>query len=111
MYFTVRSSPASYRRITTYDVQSNGKSVFKVSFSTTQKPTDLGHFVRYTIYVVPRTLPYAVYEFRATLRIDSKQQTRAWRFAVVRSASLVSGDVQIVAATDGSGTPVASERA
>jgi hypothetical protein len=106
MYFTVRSSPSTLTRITTYEVRRGAKTVFKVSFSSKQTPTDLGHFVRFTIYVVPRNLPYGVYEFRATLKIDNKQQARSWRFAVVRSPLVTSGDVQLLEDNSANAPPV-----
>lgn len=85
MYYTIRSLPKAEIRVTTYDIRDeSGTSVFRVSFKGTEKPGDTGRFIRYTYYSVPANLPFGRYDFRATLRIAGRSQTREWRFAIVQ---------------------------
>lgn len=88
MYYTIRAIPRTLTRLTTYDIRdSTGRTVFRVSFKGTEKAGDTGHFIRYTYYVPPATMPVARYEFLATLKIGGRSQTRAWRFAIAQSSS------------------------
>lgn len=84
MYYTVHTMPGPLSRTTTYEVDFNGRAVFKAAFKTRAKPTELGHLSRYTVYVVPANLPYGHYVYRASLTIGGQAKSRAWKFQIAR---------------------------
>jgi hypothetical protein len=87
MYFTIRSVPRTVKSTRTYTITLARRTVFKVSFGGSVAPGGTGRFVRFTYYVPPRSLPFGVYSFHATLRLDGKSQTRTWKFAIVRATT------------------------
>lgn len=90
MYYTIRGIPKPLTRITTYQIRdSTGRIIYRVSFKGTEKPGDTGHFIRYTYYVAPTSMPVGRYEFQATLKIGSRSQTRAWYFAIPQTVSRI----------------------
>lgn len=93
MYFTIKDLPRKVTRVTSYEIlDSQGRALFRVAFKGTvgPPPQDLGSTVRYTTYLAPGGLPFGVYQFRATLKMATKSQTRVWKFAVVRASYTVS---------------------
>jgi hypothetical protein len=84
MYFTVNHLPAQVRRVTTYQINYAGKTIFKITYKETVKSSYLGRFSRYSVYTVPVSLPYGSYAYRATLTFGKTTQTRAWRFQVAK---------------------------
>lgn len=88
MFYSVRSIPKPLPRTTTYTIYSGSRTVFKAQFSGTQGVAELGSFIRYVPYIIPRVLAPGVYTFRARLQIGSVAQSRDWHFAVVRNVYL-----------------------
>jgi hypothetical protein len=84
MYFTINSVPRTLHSTRTYRVTFGNRTVFSVSFGATVPPNGTGRFVRFTYYVPPRGLPFGVYTFRATLKLDGRSKSRTWRFALLR---------------------------
>ena len=82
MYYTVRSIPKNLQRITMYEIDSGSNPVFRQSFRTTIKRTELGRFSRYTVYTVPASLRYGPYRFRAVLSIGKVTRAKGWKFRV-----------------------------
>jgi hypothetical protein len=90
LFYTIDSMPKSESRVTTYDVlNATGQVVYGVSFQGTEsKPASLPfRQARYAPVTVSSALPYGVYHFRATLKLDSQTQTRTWTLAIVRGPS------------------------
>lgn len=85
MYYTLRSVPHNATRITTYEVLSRGKIVYKIAYKGTEKSAQVGRFSRYALYTIPRSLPYGKYIYRAILTIGSGSQSASWIFHIGRS--------------------------
>lgn len=84
MYFTINSVPRRLTRTTTYEILRGNIVVFRAPFKATIGPTDVGRFIRYTVYMPPTTLPFGLYTFRATLTIDGQSKRRTWQFALLK---------------------------
>lgn len=84
MYYSVHHLPKTMQRTTTYEVLYNNKTVFRVVFDTTAKPSDVGRFSRYTSYKAPANLPFGHYTFRASLAFGTKTRHVSWKFSVAR---------------------------
>jgi hypothetical protein len=90
MYFTISSLPKKLTRVTTYEVDRSSHVAFRVAFKGPVKPpADIGKFVRYANFTVPRDAAYGVYMYRATLTIGGKSQTRYWKFAVLKAGPVI----------------------
>jgi hypothetical protein len=86
MYFTISSLPKKLTRVTTYEVDKGSKVAFRVAFKGPVKPpADVGRFVRYVNFTVPRNANYGVYIYKATLTIGGRSQTRIWKFALLKA--------------------------
>jgi hypothetical protein len=90
MTYTVRSMPGDLARLTRYELRFGSHVVFAADYTGTQKASEVGGFVRYIAYTLPAGLSPGVFDFRASLKIDSMTKVRVWRFAVLRSASVAS---------------------
>ncbi len=95
MYYTVRSMPGPMKRTTSYSIMYSGKTLFRVKYSSTAKPAELGRYSRYSVYVLPRTLPFGRYMFKASLSFGPTAATKLWKFAVAKQ--------ELVSSTSGSG--------
>lgn len=84
MYYTVRSLPSKATRTTTYEIDRQGKTVYKVAYRATMKKSDLGRFSRYQVFTVGQGLAFGRYSFRASLAIGKVRQSRSWPFLVGR---------------------------
>jgi hypothetical protein len=84
MYYTVRSLPHNSTRVTSYRINSGGKTIFKIAYKTTIKKSEVGRFSRYQIFDVPSTLPYGSYTFHASLAISDNAQSKGWQFRVAK---------------------------
>ena len=93
MYYTVNALARNATRITTYQVTYQGKVVFKVSYKTSIKKTEIGRFSRYQLFTIPRALPYGKYVFKASLAISDIAKSKGWHFAV--------GKKEVLAKTSG----------
>lgn len=82
MYYTVHVLPRTEQRVTTYWITARGHTVYKVTYRTPQKVTEQGRFSRYTIYLVPTTLPFGVYYYHADLSIGGIKHQKTWKFTV-----------------------------
>lgn len=82
MYYTLHALPRKAMRITTYEVQYRGRTVYRVSYKGTESGKALGRFSRYALYKVPASLPYGKYIYRATLKLGNRSQTANWSFSV-----------------------------
>ncbi len=89
IFYTISSMPGPVTRSTTYEVRNMaGRVVFRVQYAhETQDvpPSFPFKYARYQEYTVPNSLPFGVYEFRGTLTLGGRSQTRQWRVAVVRT--------------------------
>jgi hypothetical protein len=84
MYYTVTSLPKKASRVTTYAIQYRDKTVYKVAYRSAVDPSDIGRFSRYTIYSVPKSLPFGPYVYRASLAIGKLSKSKSWKFAVAK---------------------------
>lgn len=82
IYYTVQSLPHAEARLTSYLISGPEGTVFRVSYPGTE--TAAGTYVRFVYWTVPADLPYGLYTFTGTLRIDGRTQSREWRFALAR---------------------------
>jgi hypothetical protein len=89
MYYTVRDLKASVKRVTAYDIHRGAKAQFKASYTGKQTRKELGRFIRYTVYQVPKDMPPGLYVYQATLKLGGHTQHRMWRFAVLRKRLVV----------------------
>lgn len=93
MYYTVSAATPGITRTTTYQIQSHGHTIFQVTYRLKESSPEMGRLSRYTVYAVPRTLPYGAYLYRAILKLGKQTRKRTWKFQVARQ--------QRVAATSG----------
>jgi hypothetical protein len=84
LYYTVGHLPKKMKRVTTYQVLFKGKVVYKVTYASTAKPSELGRFSRYTPYTASASLPFGSYVFRATLAFGKRSQNTHWNFSIGR---------------------------
>lgn len=82
MYYVVKNIPKVVTRTTRYTLEHEGKTVFDVLFHGNLRPSDAGHYVRYTAFTVPDSLQLGRYVLRVTLVIAGKAETKTWSFAV-----------------------------
>ena len=79
--------PRSVSRTTSYRILRGKTVVFTATFKGTQG--HVGTFIRFTDLILPAGLPYAVYQFQGTIKLQARSQTRFWKFALVRSTGTV----------------------
>jgi hypothetical protein len=84
MYYTIAAISRPAVRTTVYSITYKGRAIYRVTYRSHMKPSGSGRFSRYTVYDVPRTLPYGTYFYRATLSIGATRQTKTWKFALAR---------------------------
>ena len=87
IYYTVQSIPRNEPGVSTYQILSGNRVIYAATYTFTQHTTDPRSNARYTSWIVPRDLPYGVYTFQGTLRLDGQTQARTWTFSVVRQPS------------------------
>lgn len=88
LYYTVHSLPKALHRVTVYQVMYGKRAVLSAQSGGPQAVTDVGTFIRYVQVTMPRNLRYGLYAFHGTLKLGKVSRTKAWRFAVVRNASI-----------------------
>lgn len=91
VYYTVRSLTHPTTRVTTYSILRKGGVVYRIVYKAPMSTQELGRFSRYTIYDLPKTMPYGKYTYLASLKIGKKSKTRSWTFAVARRDRIISG--------------------
>jgi hypothetical protein len=84
MYFTVKSVPKALKRITTYTIRFQRRTIYQAVYQSAQKTSDLGRYSRYVAYTFPASLPYGTYAFRAKLSIGGITESKTWPFRVAR---------------------------
>ena len=82
LYYTIDSMPRTLTRVTSYMVLNHGKPLFSVTYRDKEKASDVGRFSRYTVYTIPKTLPYGQYTYHATLTLGGQLRSKSWRFLV-----------------------------
>lgn len=82
VYFTVDRLPRQVKRVTSYSINRNGRTVFRVIYSSAQRRSDLGRFSRYVSYRIPSTLPYGRYSLHIVLTMRGVTHSKSWRFSV-----------------------------
>ena len=88
MMYSIRGMPHSMQRTTTYALTTGGRIVFSAQYSGVQAAQQLGSFVRYIQYNLPRGSAYGTYSFLATLRLGKSSQQRRWTFVVPRAQTV-----------------------
>lgn len=88
MYYTIKTLPKTVTRVTTYTVLAQNKPVYQVAYKNPEKAHDVGHFSRYTVYTIPKSLPYGPYVFRASLQLGTKARAATWKFRVAKQERL-----------------------
>ncbi|HLJ68296.1 MAG TPA: hypothetical protein VKX16_13135 [Chloroflexota bacterium] len=89
MYFTVRAITKPVMRSTTYTIKAGSHTIFKVTYRARVKPNQTGRYSRYQVYIIPSTLPFGKYQFRAVLAFGSRHETKIWHFSVARHDHVV----------------------
>jgi hypothetical protein len=84
MYYRVSMLPRSMERTTVYTITYKSRTIYRVSYRSVMRPSEQGRSSRYTVYTIPRTLPYGAYLFRATLLIGRDAQSKSWKFALAK---------------------------
>lgn len=84
MYYTVNHLSRVAMRVATYTVNFGARTVFKVAYKEKLKPSDLGRFSKYTVYAVPRSLPYGNYVYHATLTVGKVRKSKSWHFQLAK---------------------------
>jgi hypothetical protein len=82
MYYTVHTLPSKTTRATTYQIMYGSKTIFKVGYRSSIKPSELGRYSRYQVFDVPAGLPFGRYSFKAVLSIAGMQRSRTWHFSI-----------------------------
>lgn len=88
IYFTVKSLSFKAVRHSTYEVERNGKILFKATYADGMKAHETGRFSRYIDYQIPRTFPYGRYTFKAVMSIGKQTQSKSWKFALAKHARM-----------------------
>lgn len=91
MYYTLWRMPKTTKRVSTYEVDYRGKTIFEVAFGGKFKAGETGRFSRYTVYAIPSSLPLGHYIFRVKLRVGSHTQTKLWPFSIARHDHVSTG--------------------